>query len=493
MNEQVRSYLIEAARIPGKFVFYSDVVKDCNLNYDLSTIQGKKQLSDMLGLVSEFESIQGRPLISSLAIYKDVKINDHGNGFYKIAEQLGKGNFSKLKGDLYGFIEAEKCRIYWQEEDNYTQFANLTSQVNSKKEPDFFTKDEFNFFKEWQLKSYNPKNQNHVEAKNNLMDTVWEKSVYLGKEIVKRLDGFDLDAKKIWSQRGWKLEDGKNVQAAKFKAYTWVKIFKKNDRDKDIFFTFGIDAFPETEAFVYKIDCQETRNSKLSDKQIILFKEMRPKSAHWNTIAFNDLLNLTWEDLIITCVNFIKSHVEQYNAIINAIWGEPIPSTLFKNYLIKRDKPTNGAESIPENKSEFKGVDVDFEKLRSEQKKLGDAGEALVKQNEIDFLEKKKMFNEAASVKIVKDGEGYDILSFDEKGNHKYIEVKTTNSNEYTPFYLSNNEINFMKLNLESYCIYRVYNYDVENNFGEFFELRGDLQNQLLMEPIQYRVFIKKS
>jgi len=493
MNERVRSYLIEAARVSNKFVFYSDVVKDCELNYDLSTIHGKKQLSDMLGLVSEFENTQGRPLISSLAIYKDAKINDHGNGFYKLAEQLGKGNFSKLKGNLYGFAEAESCRIYWQQEDHYAEFANLESQANIKKEFDFFTKEEFNFFNEWQLKPYNPKNQIHVEAKNNLMNTVWEKSVYLGREIVKRLEGFDLDAKKIWSQRGWKLEEGKNVQAAKFKAYTWVKVFKKNDRYKDIFFTFGIDAFPATEAFVYKIDCQETRNSKLNDKQIILFKEIIPKSAYWNTIAFNDLLNLTWEDLIITCVNFIESHIEQYDAIINAIWGDPIPPALFKNYLIKRDKPSKGAESIPENKSEFKGIDVDFEKLRCEQKRLGDAGEALVKQREIDLLIKKKLFAEAEAVKIVKDGKGYDILSFDENGNHKYIEVKTTTGSEYAPFYLSDNEVNFMESNFGSYSIYRVYNYNVENNFAEFFELDGDLKSDLLMKPIQYRVFIKKN
>ena len=35
------------------------------------------------------------------------------------------------------------------------------------------------------------------------------------------------------------------------------------------------------------------------------------------------------------------------------------------------------------------------------------------------------------------------------------IEVKTTTGNEYSPFFLSENEIDFMRLNENRYCIYR--------------------------------------
>jgi hypothetical protein len=87
---------------------------------------------------------------------------------------------------------------------------------------------------------------------------------------------------------------------------------------------------------------------------------------------------------------------------------------------------------------------------------------------------------------------GFDILSFDEDGNEKYIEVKTTTGDEYASFYLSENEIDFLRLNYGKYCIYRVYRYDEENNFGEFFEINGDVEGQLLMKPTQYRVLIKK-
>lgn len=50
------------------------------------------------------------------------------------------------------------------------------------------------------------------------------------------------------------------------------------------------------------------------------------------------------------------------------------------------------------------------------------------------------MTKEALLVKIVEDGMGYDVLSFDSVGNKNYIEVKTTTGNELSQFYMSENE-----------------------------------------------------
>jgi len=81
MNQRVRTYLIETAMQKDKFVYYSDVVKDCGLDIDISTDFGRQQLSEVLGLISEFENNQQppRPLLSSLVIYKDKSRNDHGD------------------------------------------------------------------------------------------------------------------------------------------------------------------------------------------------------------------------------------------------------------------------------------------------------------------------------------------------------------------------------------------------------------------------------
>ncbi|WP_291116422.1 DUF3883 domain-containing protein [Empedobacter sp. UBA7248] len=495
METIVRTYLIEAARQKDKFVYYSDVVKDCKLDIDTSTDYGRRQLSEILGEVSAFENNQQppRPLLSSLAIYKDKNKNDHGDGFYRIAEQLGKGSFKKLKDELFAFSEAEKCRKFWQQIYNYQKFASSGNLTTPKNEIDFFKKEELNFFKEWQYKVYNPNVDEHIKAKNYLMDTVWEKSIYLGREIVKQLQGFELDGKKYWSQRGWaENEKGKNVQTAIIKPYTWVKVFRNTDRGKDIFFTFGIDAYPKTQAFIYKIDCQDKRDSKLSQNQIDLCKSLIPASAKWNEIGFDDLITENWDSLIETCLSFVQEYIQQYDAIIEAVWGAAIPPALFKNKLIKKEKPKNGYESILETKKDFKGVDIDFQGKAKEQKDLGNKGETLVKQREIEFLKEMNLHSKAALVEIAQDGKGYDVYSFDELGNEKFIEVKTTTSNEYSPFYLSENEVDFMRLNKNQYCIYRVYNFDEENNFAEFYELIGDIESQLLMKPTQYKVIIKK-
>ena len=60
------------------------------------------------------------------------------------------------------------------------------------------------------------------------------------------------------------------------------------------------------------------------------------------------------------------------------------------------------------------------------------------------------------------DGTGYDIISFDIDEEHnvieKYIEVKTTESNDNNVFFISANEINVMEKLKNQYFIYRVYN-----------------------------------
>lgn len=124
MNTKVRKYLIEAARQKGKFVYYSEVVSDCGLKFNLRNTNGQKQLNQILDDISSFENNAGRPLLSAMAIYKDIRKNDHGDGFYYMAEKLGKGNARKLKRDLYGFMEAESCRKFWQNDDVYTKFKD---------------------------------------------------------------------------------------------------------------------------------------------------------------------------------------------------------------------------------------------------------------------------------------------------------------------------------------------------------------------------------
>jgi hypothetical protein len=133
MNNDVRKYLIEVARQKEKFAYYSDIVKDCGLErqINLKTEHGRGTFTKLLSDISEFEDKNKRPLLSSLAIYKDTRRNDHGDGFYIVAEKLKKGKFKNLKDDLYGFTEAAECRRFWQSDNNYNKFAQTETTPSS--------------------------------------------------------------------------------------------------------------------------------------------------------------------------------------------------------------------------------------------------------------------------------------------------------------------------------------------------------------------------
>lgn len=146
---------------------------------------------------------------------------------------------------------------------------------------------------------------------------------------------------------------------------------------------------------------------------------------------------------------------------------------------------------MDEREPSFAEVNIDFVGKALEYKNLGDLGEELVKCFEINALNGRGQYDKAKLVEIVKDGRGFDVLSFDENGDEKYIEVKTTEGGKYTKFYLTRNELLFMRKYSSSYSLYRVYNYDVELNSGEFYKLKGDVEKQLVLDPVQFEVILR--
>ena len=87
------------------------------------------------------------------------------------------------------------------------------------------------------------------------------------------------------------------------------------------------------------------------------------------------------------------------------------------------------------------------------------------------------------------DGLGYDILSYDEKGNKVFIEVKTTTSGANTPFYITCNELEKSKQVNDRFVLYRLYDFDENNNTSKFFKQTGDL-TKLCVNPILYKAVV---
>jgi len=57
------------------------------------------------------------------------------------------------------------------------------------------------------------------------------------------------------------------------------------------------------------------------------------------------------------------------------------------------------------------------------------------------------------------DGPSFDVLSFEESGRERLIEVKTTAFGKLTPFYVSRNELARSRADADLYQIYRVFGF----------------------------------
>jgi hypothetical protein len=142
-----------------------------------------------------------------------------------------------------------------------------------------------------------------------------------------------------------------------------------------------------------------------------------------------------------------------------------------------------------------KGLKVDFEESEINRKLIGDAGELQVLKYEKEVLQRMGHLELAEKVKHISqtqgDGVGYDIRSFTPEGQEKFIEVKTTIGNATNPFYITSCELAFAKSRIEQYYIYRVYELDVKLLRGKFFEINGDIEEWLRLDPILFKARMK--
>ena len=82
------------------------------------------------------------------------------------------------------------------------------------------------------------------------------------------------------------------------------------------------------------------------------------------------------------------------------------------------------------------------------------------------------------------DGLGYDVLSFEESGQERYIEVKTTRYGKQTPFFISPNELRFCERHRKAFHLYRVFAFKSD---PKMFALPGAIENHCRLNPSEYR------
>ena len=130
----------------------------------------------------------------------------------------------------------------------------------------------------------------------------------------------------------------------------------------------------------------------------------------------------------------------------------------------------------------------DYAAREANNSSLGRAGEELVVKFERYRLVKDGHEGLAAKVENVAetqgDGLGFDILSFDEQGNERFIEVKTTTFARETPFFASASELRFAEQNSARFALYRLFDF---RKAAKCFTLCGAIHDHCSLDPVSYR------
>lgn len=135
----------------------------------------------------------------------------------------------------------------------------------------------------------------------------------------------------------------------------------------------------------------------------------------------------------------------------------------------------------------FSPAKRDYLAQEARNRSLGRAGELFVLELEARRLHaagKKTLSERVEHVAATQgDGLGFDVLSYEENGRERLIEVKTTAFGELTPFFVSRNELARSEADAERYHLYRVFDF---RNKARLFQLAGALAASCTLEATTY-------
>lgn len=137
------------------------------------------------------------------------------------------------------------------------------------------------------------------------------------------------------------------------------------------------------------------------------------------------------------------------------------------------------------NTNEFySNKSINFEGEIKKNTELGKKGEDVVVEYEKTRLVMEGREDLADKVfatrEIAGNAERSDVLSYDEYGNEKYIEVKTTKGGFNNIFHISENEVEFSEQYQDKYYLYRIYNFNKKTMSADLKIIKGAINREKL-------------
>ncbi|MCP9819401.1 DUF3883 domain-containing protein [Synechococcus sp. Cruz-9H2] len=132
-------------------------------------------------------------------------------------------------------------------------------------------------------------------------------------------------------------------------------------------------------------------------------------------------------------------------------------------------------------------ISVNYLEREARNRSLGTAGELFVLNFErarLINLGKERLAEKVEHTSQTRgDGAGFDILSYEETGADRLIEVKTTKYGRETPFFVSRNELAVSESEASRYYLYRLFGFNVK---PRLFTLAGAFSESCRLSPSSY-------
>lgn len=206
--------------------------------------------------------------------------------------------------------------------------------------------------------------------------------------------------------------------------------------------------------------CKVVKAELLKEKEFIGEYKKWLKQYEYSDPA----LNLLTQDFIYSVVRYLEKYTPTNDVLL--IEAKNVVQTIAKHITPKV------------------GKNIDYVKRDERNRSLGKEGELWVRSYEIERTKGKNVVHVSEEQG---DGIGYDILSYEDDGvTPRYIEVKTTTGDIDTPFFFSDNELQFSEKNKKHYYLYRLYNYGKNTKLVIIHGSLADVNGQ----PVSYKCII---